>query len=454
MGVLVNGAILRQEREARDLSQEQLGTEADVGTSTVRRAELSNALKIEKVRAIARALHRFSVKIRSPYVELKPTYGGLFAKITAMDPLPERLDSLVADETKVPYVQTSKHRKLLKESQLEGLQDKVMAPDFVLNDAMRNCLLVAQDEYRDAEKESGHYASLVLGYALLKGGPDKCQLHRSDFNSVIRLAQKDLPVSMAAKWIAGRAHLVWASMAETSEAKLRETEAAHNMFNEIQVLSDNELAMPILLPGARQEYDEDELYKIGCTSKNDPLIRGIKKPKRYMAATALALAGPDQEDPKDHRGKAISQSVEILSKTLPNSPLWLNAKLLKLDASALKDYFSRHRDERKDLLIEADNLSSCILQSGNSISQVKKSEWLANCDACRALAIVGGKEGTDSIKQLRASLKDLVILLKRVPDFLKIDPVYRVAFDSQDGIDFKEALRELEETLVSQVSLF
>ena len=450
MSILVNGEVLRRERETRDLTQEHLGIEAGVGTSTVARAELGKAIRKEKLRDIVHALRRFPVKNMSPHVELKPTFGSLFTKLAqSADPLPEQLDPLAANENPAPNVQTGNRQKLLKESQLEGLQDKVMAPDFVLSDTMLNCLLAAQDEYRDAEKESGHYASLILGYALLKAGPEKCQLHRSDFNSLLRLAQKDLPVSMAAKWIAGRAHLVWASKAKTVEDKHRETEAAHKMFNEIEVLSGNELAMPILLPGARQEYDEDELYNIGWTSKNDPLIRGVKKPARYIAATALALAGPYQDDPEDHRGKAISQSVEIIEHTLPNTPMWLNATLLELDARALKDYYTHDRAERRNLLKKARDFSSCISQTGNNISKEKKSEWLANCDACRALAIVGGNEGTDSIKQLRASLKDLVLNLKRIPDFLRIDPVYRVAFDSQDGIGFEEALRELERHLSS-----
>ena len=129
--------------------------------------------------------------------------------------------------------------------------------------------------------------------------------------------------------------------------------------------------------------------------------------------------------------------------------MWLNATLLRLDARALKDYFTHDRGEPKNLLNEARDLRRDISQAGSNISKAKRSEWLANCDACRALAIVGGNEGIDSIKQLRASLKDLVFTLHRVPDFLQIDPVYRVAFDSQEGIGFEDALRELEKHLSS-----
>lgn len=344
-----------------------------------------------------------------------------------------------------PY-QAKDRAPLRNLSSLEAAQCAVMAPDFRLDaDSLRK-LIQLEEEGWTLSHDSGYYSSLIMGFALLKSGPTVSLRNRSRFNNLMRLARRPVAESMAAKWIAGRAHLAWTSILVDPMQKLKEKEEAYELFAGIDAVSSDHLRMPLLLPGASQEYEADELEHIDRAFANDPLVRKIVIPHRYIGSSAVILAEHLGLDGKQYLEDSIRHCKEVEKHHSADSAPRLNADLLQIGTRTILQAATSRRSGHASLIQTTSRLIERITTAAGIglISKHKEHEWIANCHACSAVAKASGREYVEHIDDLICEVGFLTQGLGQIPDFLRIDPIYRLAFDAKTLGQLDDVLTQLQ----------
>jgi transcriptional regulator with XRE-family HTH domain len=440
MLIPVNGEVVRQMRKERGLSQLELADIVKVSENTIWKAENKRPLSRKVIEDIARGFHSLDPEGEDTVVELT-------AKLVNDVSYRPAIASEITTRNK-PFQKgfTSSKRALKEMGGLKAMQCDVIAPDFVLDDSTLATLVELEDKFWNADEESGRYASLIVGYALLKAGPEISRKYRSRFNKLSRVVEERTPESMAAKWIVARALLSWTSLLPDPEQRYRETKRAYDLFALIAPVSADELRMEVLLPGSKQEYDPEQLIHIDPTYGNDPLVRAIILPHRYMSAAAVALAEQMTSERENHLRAALRHCNEVEKYVPGESAPRLNADLLRLDALALRYNNAGRRDrQQRELLSTANGLIKRIQRAETQyvVSSQKANEWIANCHACLIVAKRYGHECGEQIEELVRRLKILAAGTGGVPDFLNIDPIYRLAIDIEIPGQMEDVLAEL-----------
>ena len=317
---------------------------------------------------------------------------------------------------------------------LAGAQTELLAAH--VNDA----------DTRDPDGPLVMRAVCLFAYALQKFG---VVAHPEHASLVVRLAQLarckncEEPEIMAVRWILGRVRLAEAAVKDLSPSLQHVfTDRALNCFNHIREV---ELNHPVLLPGILVEYP-NEFFVDRHPLDADPPVRRIHPPYRYQMATAAALI---RLDPKrtQHHGDNIEQIAITLIRTHPEAPLaHLNGELSVAAATALgcKSSLTAYDREIGHRLI--DRIHASVRDHG--LSTRKSREWLAASHAVNALLADSEHEAREETARMVAQLKILFANSYRtsLPDFMRVDAVYRRAFDrmcGQDLFDYGEFLRRL-----------
>ena len=79
------------------------------------------------------------------------------------------------------------------------------------------------------------------------------------------------------------------------------------------------------------------------------------------------------------------------------------------------------------------------IRATDKLSAAKSNEWLAHCKACHTIL-----KAERSEDDLPSRLATLVKGIGVVPDFLMVDPVYKLALDAKHLGHFEDVLRELK----------
>ena len=334
MRLSINRAYLRRRRDAHEWTQWDLADKAGLSERTVRNAENAGLISPSSLRAICYALL------------LKPGYTP---SSNAVDDSVKRMcqtagTSGSTDEETGPAVARSaiargKKRPLAKTILLESMQTLVMDPRFVLNEANLKQLREEESSCLRAADESGLYANLIVGYALLKAGPEISENLRGDFvrmRRIHRVREGRSAERMAAMWIIARAHLSWMYVARGTAQRRLEAEIADGLLSKIEAVASTDLRMPLLLPGAQQEIAHEKLRQLDRSYPMDPLALEIVVPHRYLAATAVSLAELDRAKQSYHLEKAERHCTMREEEADSESTLRMNIDLLRLDAETLR----------------------------------------------------------------------------------------------------------------------
>ena len=433
MRLTLNGTYLRMRRKARGWTQIQLAEAAGVGEKTVRNAESGERLNSTVAKALCHGLLAHSGSRPSA-----DEISRLLSKLS--QPLQQ---ALKANEAPVRKAATCSapppcRTDLPKQQLLKTMQGYVLEQPFVLDKATYALLRDAEYQCLRTADESGRYASIILCYALLKAGPETSSLYRADFARMLYIHSGHTPERMAALWIAGRAHLSW--MATTAEVieRRKEAELADKYLCGIEIVPENTLRMPVLLPGLQQEMSSNKLIQLDSAPPNEPLAREIVVPHRYIAATAVALAELNRSEQTNYLRKAEKHCQERRNECESKSTLTMNVQLLERDADAFLCSNNRLKaTEKVKSITKAENLEQRI-RASDQLSVAKSAEWIAHCKAC--LALLSTTRGDEDLVN---HILRLAEILKRVPDFLTIDPVYRLALNAEQPGLFDAVMKEL-----------
>ena len=289
-------------------------------------------------------------------------------------------------------------------------------------------------------------AACLFAYALQKFGVVARPEHAPLVVRLARLAHaksRAEPEVMAVRWILGRARLAEAAAMDLPlYAQRALTERALNCFSHVH---EAELDHPILLPGILNEYP-DELLVDRHPFDVDPPVQKIHPPYRYQTATAAALIRLEPQRAHYHRAN-VEHTAGILIQTHPDASLaQLNVAISVAAATALdrREALTTHDREIGYRLINRINAS--VRDCG--LSKRKWREWLACSHAMNAIFADTEDDAFAEVAQMVTHLRTLFTESYRtsLPDFARVDAVYRCAFDrlpSKQPVDYGEFLRRL-----------
>jgi hypothetical protein len=335
---------------------------------------------------------------------------------------------------------TIARQSLMDKSSLEGLlryyQNLISGPTVGWG---KNWAQELSGLERDAHAVNGENETLAVRFALLRAYAllKKGEISRPENRHVTSTLETFVKNStsdevMAARWLLGRIYLSTTSDDGTSDVDRYDlTSAALHHFAKISYV---QLKNPVLLPGITQEYQQDH-YDAQPSRDVDPVTTQIFLPFRYRSAATVSLAVLSGKYAPTHLERAMHEGAEIHSVHPGADAPRLNTKLTTNTAGML---LSLIRNENVNPIAsdtEAIMRSVDDLRSLNKLSGHKAHEWMALCCANLAILTAKGETHENALSRLERELAKMMKASGRVdlPDFLFIDPSYRIALEGRYG---------------------
>lgn len=333
----------------------------------------------------------------------------------------------------------------IDDSCLERLEDEIRSPHYKLEISE---IEHVEKKYWTCGSQLRYYASLAKAFAVLKAGPEECVKNKGSLASLYRAADDAVEESVPARWLAGRIQLSIASQRVEKGNRIYHIKQALSLLSSIPADRDAvRLRRPVLLPGVRQEFSEEEF--IGDIDRDmHPYVARVSCPHRYIAATAVMLGCmfPGEsylDNARRHCNMILNSKRRAPAASINGQIIELIIKSVARSEQRRKGESVRGLERQIEKQIEAINSA----EAAGTIDELKKTEWVASCHALLALVSADRSDVLFATAEVVNSLKKLTRLKGAVPDYIALDPIYRLAIDGSEPGWFEECLRELGRTL-------
>ena len=290
-------------------------------------------------------------------------------------------------------------------------------------------------------------AMLLYGYALLKAGRIHNPEHRAITVRLRAFAESSLNEGMAARWLLGRIYLFKASRENVPEpVQIALITEAHDLFSKIEAVT---LDKPVLLPGILQEYSQEH-YQNDPDLDVDPLTTKLFRPSRYRSSATASLSNLLAKDADQLLERAFHEAEELHATHPDAEGPRLNAALSSTAAFSMRKW--RTHEKATEIAVAAESLMVSIssLRSKRRLSNRKAHEWMALSNAILAVTTKHGDSYEHAMTALEQEIGHMFRESGRteLPDFLFIDPLYRIALEGRYGRGkFRQHLEKLLPTI-------